>query len=175
MNIFSARSIGLYSLAISGAIGFFQVVTSYGEANIKAPISISGNYLITAQNLPDCLQNRTLILNLQQSGIYLNGILVSDRGETTKPKDPLPTLSGKLQNRHLSLTGLLRLPMTMCHPKSQLRIVGSIVKMSSAIDKTPQLQGQIWLTSPDLTQALPAKFTGKLQPLTLPSTQSQSH
>ena len=50
MNLFSAKSIGLYSLAIGSAIVFFQVVTSYGEANIKAPISIAGDYLINAQN-----------------------------------------------------------------------------------------------------------------------------
>jgi hypothetical protein len=185
MNIFSAKSIGLYSLAIGSAIGFFHVVTSYGEANIKAPISVTGNYLITAQNLPGCLQGKTLLLRLQQSGIYLNASLsIVDRSETTMTKDIRPTLSGQLRNRQLSLSGLL--PPEICLQPSQLRIAGSLVQpLSSSIttvkstaNSIAAIQGQLWLTNRSVSETLPVTnsvaFTGTFQPSIEPKS-TQSH
>jgi hypothetical protein len=178
MNVFSARSIGLYSLAIGSAIGFFQIVTSYGEANIKAPIAVTGNYSIAAQNLPGCLQHKPLLLKLQQSGIYLNANLAIDRVETTASKDIRPTFSGRLRDlkasvdskQQLDLSGILS--TTICPQISQLRMAGSITKISAPADRNLQLQGQLWLTSKDSPQASPVDFTATLQP----STQStQSH
>ncbi len=160
MNHFSARSIGLYILAIGVAIGFFQVVTSYGEANIKAPIAIAGNYPIAAPSLPGCLQHKRLFLRLQQSGIYLNASLTTDRLDTMSR----PTFSGRLSDRQVNLSGIL--PATICPASSQLRIAGSIVKTTSASQK---LQGQLWLTSPNIPVA-PVDFTGVLQPSTQSST-----
>jgi hypothetical protein len=98
----------LYSLAIGSAIGFFQIVTSYGEANIKAPISIAGDYLINTQNLPGCLDRQQLVLKLQQSGIYLNASLINnDREESLKQQQEKTTFSGRLHDRKLDLVGLL--------------------------------------------------------------------
>jgi hypothetical protein len=161
MNIFSAKSIGLYSLAIASAIGFFQLVTSYGEANIKAPISITGNYLITATNSPACLHQKSLLLKLQQSGIYLNASLVNNRQEPTTIADSQPTFSGRLEDRQLSLIGLL--PKAICPESLQLRMVGSIAKISDPTDLDRKLQGQIWLTSQDRHQTSPVDFTATLQ------------
>ena len=155
MNLFSAKSIGLYILAIGSAIGFFQIVTGYGEANIKAPIAVAGNYLITAPSLPGCLRDKQLFLRLQQSGIYLNASLTSDRQDLTSR----PTLSGRLNVRQLDVSGML--PATICSP-SQLRLAGSIAK-STVIN--PGLQGQLWLNSPN-TNPTPVDFTGTLQPST---------
>lgn len=175
MNIFSVKSIGLYSLAIGSAIGFFQIVTSYGEANIKAPISIAGDYLINTQNLPGCLDRQQLTLKLQQSGIYLNASLINnDRKGSLNQQQEKTTFSGRLHDRQLDLVGLL--PTDLCPQRSRLQIAGSLVanlptsssKTSSATDRAfPQLQGQIWLTSPDLAQIVPVErpvdFTATLQ------------
>jgi len=155
MNHFSAKSIGLYILAIGSAIGFFQIVTSYGEANIKAPIAVAGNYLITAPSLPGCLRDKQLFLRLQQSGIYLNASLTSDRQDLTSR----PTLSGRLNIRQLDVSGSL--PAAICSP-SQLRLAGSFAKSTVA---NPRLQGQLWLTSPNTTPT-PVDFIGTLQPST---------
>ena len=154
MNLFSAKSIGLYILAIGSAIGFFQIVTSYGEANIKAPIAVAGNYLITAPSLPGCLRDKQLFLRVQQSGIYLNASLTSDRQDLTSR----PTLSGRLNVRQLDVSGML--PATLCST-SQLRLAGSI----DSTVTNPRLQGQLWLNSPN-TNPTPVDFTGTLQPST---------
>jgi hypothetical protein len=196
MKVFSVKSIGLYSLAISGAIVFFHFVTSYGEANIKAPISVAGSYLIAGQDLPGCLKHKALLFKLQQSGIYLNAHLIIidelkgvdmleaidrfSRGEAaptgkTTPTDIRPTFSGKLYTstfpNQLDLTGLI--PTKTCPLPSQLRVTGLIASADApSYDRTPQLQGKLWLTSQDLTQALPVEFTGVLQQKTSSSIQS---
>jgi hypothetical protein len=162
MNVLSAKSIGLYSLAVGSAIGFFQMVTSYGEANISAPIAVNGNYLITAQNLPDCLQQKQLLLKLQQSGVYLNASLLKNTPEIPTTRDTRPTFSGRLQQRKLSLSGTL--PPEICPQPSQLDITGSISKTSTAIDRQQLLQGQLRLTNRNVPQSLPVEFTGTIQP-----------
>jgi hypothetical protein len=174
MNTFSLKSLGLYSLAIGSAIGFFQIVTSYGEKNIKAPISVVGDYLITAPKLPNCLQNKQLLLKLQQSGVYLNASSI-DRGQVTTTKDLHPTLSGRLNGHKLDLTGLL--PTTLCNRLSQIHIIGSFVNLPNQIldrqttgitkilaKQPPQLQGQFTIDPQDSSQSLPFNFTGIVQP-----------
>jgi hypothetical protein len=136
MNIFPVKSIALYSLTIGSAVLFFNFITSYGEANIKAPISIAGNYLITAKNLPACLQQQQLLLKLQQSGIYINASLINNQKETISTQDIRPTFSGKLQDRQIELMGLL--PTAICPRSLQLQIVGSFAEPAT------QLQGKLW-------------------------------
>jgi hypothetical protein len=181
MNIFSARSIGLYTVAIGSAIGFFNLVTSYGEANIKAPIAVAGNYLIASQDLPGCLQHKAVLLKLQQSGVYLNASLmtidvannsdlqnITDRAATTSSTNLRPTFSGRLHdNRQLDLSGSL--PPASCPVPAQLRISGSIVSSSPTDGK---LRGQLWLTNKDGVQGSPVNFTAIVQPL---AKSSQSH
>lgn len=163
MNLFSAKSIGLYSLAIASAIVFFKVVTSYGEANIKAPISIAGDYLITAQNLPNCFQKQPLFLRLQQSGIYLNASLVKVRDIASRP-----TFSGRLSVRatsplrQLNLSGLL--PTSICPQSSQLRLAASVSKSGANNgDIANVMRGQLWLNSSDVAPASPVEFTGTFE------------
>jgi hypothetical protein len=162
MNVFSAKSIGLYSLAIGSSIGFFQIVTSYGEANIKAPISVTGNYLITAQNLPNCLQQKQLVLKLQQSGVYLNASIVKDKQDLTNNRDTRPTFSGRLQERQLNLSGTL--PPEICPQSSQLKIAGTITNTSTATERQQLLQGKLWLATRNSQRPAPVEFTGILQP-----------
>jgi hypothetical protein len=177
MNVFSAKSIGLYSLAIGSAIGFFNLVTSYGEANIKAPQPMAGIYAIVAENLPGCLHHKALSFNIQQSGIYLNAnlnaidlkntdslnIKVTDRPPTTPIANPRPTFSGKLQEQQLDLNGIV--PTTTCPVRTQLRLSGSLAK-SGANVRQLKLQGQLWLTDRDNAPGSPVNFTATQQPLT---------
>jgi hypothetical protein len=188
MKVFSVKSIGLYSLAIGGAIVFFHFVTSYGESNIKAPISVAGSYLISGQDLPGCLHSKALVFKLQQSGIYLNANLIVideskgvdvletiDRSKKTTTTELRPTFSGKLNTstlpNQLDLAGLI--PTKACPFPSQLRVTGLISSANAPIYyRTPQLKGKLWLTSPDFNQALPVEFTGVLQKNTPSSIQS---
>jgi hypothetical protein len=176
MNVFSVKSIGLYSIVIGSAIGFFHMVTSYGEANLKAPISVAGNYLINAQQLPTCIQNKQLLLKLQQSGIYLNASLVDERQKVTSVNDSRPTLSGRLNVRQFHLTGLL--PTTICDRLSRFKIAGSLVNhlpgkilkpkpsgdTKIADNHQQQMQGQISIFDGSKTSSF--EFTGAIQPST---------
>ena len=171
MTLFSAKSIGLYSLAIGSAIVFFNVVTSYGEANLKAPMPVDGNYLITAQNLPTCLQQQQLTLKIQQSGMYLNASLTTDRLASNSIGNPRPTFSGRFHDRQVDLSGLI--PANICPQGSQLQISGSIVEIrpnttQAAMKPSPnrQLQGQVSSIDLNHQQSRSIPFTGILQPVT---------
>jgi hypothetical protein len=180
MNVFSPKSIGLYALAIGSAIGFFNLVTSYGEASIKAPRSIAGIYPILAENLPGCLQGKTLLFNIQQSGIYLNANLnptdvqnadlldvkAKDRSPIAPSTNPRPTFSGKLQGQKLDLSGSV--PIVSCPFPSQLRLSGAFANTGT---RHPKLQGQLWLTDRAHPQGSPINFTAIQQPL-VPATSS---
>jgi hypothetical protein len=180
MNIFSAKSIGLYTLVIGSAIAFFQFVTSYGEANLKAPTAVTGNYLITLKDLTGCLQRKSLLMNLNQSGIYLNASLnaieesemvkvleIIERSQLTNSKNVSPTLSGRLivqsaiavPNQKFSLSGLL--PVATCAQPSSVEITGSLAEILTP--KHPrQLKGQLSISSPEGALLPPVEFTGIL-------------
>lgn len=183
MNIFSIKSIGLYSLAIGGTVTFFHFVTSYGEANLKAPVSVAGNYLINGQDLPGCLQQKALLFKTQQSGVYLNASLtvldrstgtdiskLIDRSTITKNSNVRPTFSGKLlgrvtstlPNQKFSLSGPL--PPGTCAQSSQLEISGSLA--ASPTPKQPrQLKGKLAISSGENIPAQSVEFTGIAMPL----------
>jgi hypothetical protein len=171
MTLFSAKSIGLYSLAIGSAIGFFNIITSYGEANIKAPLLVAGNYLITSPNLPACFQQQQLILKIQQSGMYLNASIATASQTNGANSEARPTLSGRLHDRQLELNG--QIPADICPQGAQLKITSKIAKVGTTSarkslepDLNRQLQGQLWLTTPTEPAAKSIAFTGSLQATT---------
>ncbi len=170
MTLFSAKSIGLYSLAIGSAIGFFNIVTSYGEANVKAPLLVTGNYLITSPNLPACFQQKQLVLKVQQSGMYLNASITTASQMSGTDRESRPTFSGRLHDLQLELNG--QMPADICPQGSQLKISSKISQVRSTSVQKPlkpdvdrQLQGQLWLTTPTEPTAKSIEFTGILQPM----------
>ena len=180
MKTFSVKLIGLYGLAIGSAVVFFQLVTSYGEANLKAPTAVTGNYLITLKQLNSCLGRKSLLMNLKQSGIYLNASLTAieesdntkvletiERFQLINSRDIPPTLSGRLlvesavasPNQKFSLSGLL--PVATCPQSSPVEITGSLAEILTP--KHPrQLTGQISISSSELVLLPPVEFTGIL-------------
>ncbi|MDZ4872373.1 MAG: hypothetical protein CLLPBCKN_001761 [Chroococcidiopsis cubana SAG 39.79] len=115
-NHFNLKSLAFYGVAISSVLLLFKVVSAYGEANLKAQTSIQGRYLLSLdQNLPDCLELSNLVLDIQQSGIYLNGSLLLAESSSHKARvgEKRPTLTGKLSDRTLQLTGNVPLA-TIC-------------------------------------------------------------
>lgn len=176
MNNFSVRSIGLYSLAIGGAIAFFQLVTSYGETYLKAPETVTGTYLITLKQLTGCLKYKPLLMNLRQSGVYLNASLTAieesdstkvlatiERWQLATGRDIVPTLSGKLRVQSagiptpkFSLSGALA--VSTC-PQSSVKITGSLAEILTP--KQPrQITGQLLISTPEGTQLPPVEFVG---------------
>lgn len=135
-NHFNFKSLAFYGVAIGSVLLLFKVVSAYGEANLKAQPSIQGRYLLSLdQNLPDCLELSDLVLDIQQSGIYLNGSLLLAKSDPRKARasEKRPTLTGELSDRALQLSGNVPLSI-ICH-----RPVGSAV---NAIAISSQIQAE---------------------------------
>jgi len=152
------KFLAFYSLSIISVVVLFQVVTAYGKRHLKAPPPIGGSYHLKADNFPGCLKSDTLVLNIQQSGIYLFASLVpaktSSQIETIAEEKP--SLTGRLSNQQLILEGSIPW-ISNCHqPIAQFNNSGesSRVKIQGFV-KGETLMGQITLNSIPTS----AKFT----------------
>ncbi|MDJ0736227.1 MAG: hypothetical protein QNJ47_19550 [Nostocaceae cyanobacterium] len=108
MKNLKIKFLALYGVSICSVVILFQVVTGYGERNLKAPPAIKGHYRLEfTEKLPNCDTMDTLILNIQQSGIYLHGILLPEETDTkvSATRKTKPSLTGKLSSEELSLSG----------------------------------------------------------------------
>ncbi|MBW4670795.1 MAG: hypothetical protein KME60_26070 [Cyanomargarita calcarea GSE-NOS-MK-12-04C] len=102
------KSLSFYGIAIASALMLLKVVTAYGERNLKASPAIGDRYRLTlSQNLPSCEKPEGLMLNIQQSGIYLNGYLslANTNTKVSTATATKPTLIGRLSNQKLNLSG----------------------------------------------------------------------
>ena len=104
---FNFKTLSFYGITIGAVVILFNVVSAYGEANIKAPPAINGNYLLKAKNLPECVNSESLILHIQQSGIYLNGSLLptNNNSHVQTSAEEKHSLNGQLQNQKVQLSG----------------------------------------------------------------------
>jgi len=105
MSHFNFKSLTFYGIAIGLVLVLFEVVTAYGESNLKAPAPIDGRYRLSYQK-PNPLKLNALVLTIQQSGIYLNGSLLpaQTNAQPTSAEEIL-SLTGQMRNQQLSLTG----------------------------------------------------------------------
>jgi len=88
----------------------FQAVTTYGEANLKAPPNLNGRYRSTSTP-PGCAEGDRLMLTLQQSGIYVNGFVTLESANDSQTQsadatsEEKPSLTGLWKPEQLSLSG----------------------------------------------------------------------
>ncbi|WP_017651189.1 hypothetical protein [Fortiea contorta] len=107
MNHFHYKSLAFYGVAISSVLLLFKVVTLYGEKHLQPAPTISDRYrLMLAENLPNCEKPTDLILNIQQSGIYINASLLP-ANSNIKPatNHHQNSLTGILKHQQLNLSG----------------------------------------------------------------------
>ena len=139
MSHFNLKSLMFYGVAIGSVALLFKVVTAYGESNLKASEPINGRYRIDAKNLPGCLKAEALLLEIQQSGIYLNGSLLDNNNtvesQTTVAKKH--SLTGKFGAPKFSMSGAVP-QLTSCDNQS-LSIQGIVDGQT--------LKGEILLSS----------------------------
>ena len=136
-NHFKIQSLMFYGIAIGSVLILFKVVSAYGETNLKAPTSIDGFYRLTlAQNLPNCPNSSNLILDIQQSGIYLNGSLLPASSNTQQARsgEKSPSLTGKISNQQLNLAGIVPIS-TFCNSQSQQVSIQSLVQKENLLGK----------------------------------------
>jgi hypothetical protein len=121
MSHFNTKSLSFYGVAISSVLLLFKTVSAYGETNLKAQPNINGTYqFVQTENLPDCLQEKQLNLNIEQSGIYLFGNLAvqsESEGETGE----IP-LSGDFKENQIIMSG--KGNVTDCNTGIELTIQG---------------------------------------------------
>jgi hypothetical protein len=120
MNKHNFHSLAFYVIAISSVLVIFKTVTVYGETKLKAPQSINGDYeLQLAEKLPDCQKPNILVLNIQQSGIFLNGslspkLLTAANSKLSPTSENKLSLNGKLNHQQFSLSGKAS-PTILCN------------------------------------------------------------
>lgn len=149
MNHFNVKSLSFYGIAISSVLLLFKTVTAYGEKNLQAPPVVNGNYqLKLAENLPNCKNLDHLVLNIQQSGIYLNASLFPENANTDLKKQP--TLTGILKNQQLNLSGKVA-PEILCYqPNSQAYPSQSVIMQMQLADRG-KITGQLTLNNTSQT------------------------
>lgn len=104
MNDFNLKFFTISGMAIATALVLFKTVTAYGENHLRATPLINTNYhLQLNQDLPNCQKPNILVLNIQQSGIYINGS-ISPIKNSAETKNPFH-ITGKLNNQKLTLSG----------------------------------------------------------------------
>ncbi|MBW4643422.1 MAG: hypothetical protein KME23_10600 [Goleter apudmare HA4340-LM2] len=152
MHDFNFKPLALYGVAISSVLLLFKTVTIYGENHLQAPPQISDRYhLLMSKNLPNCEKSQDLILNIQQSGIYVNAFLWS----------PNSNAKNHVINHHNnSLTGILR--------NQQLHVTGKIHRANLCKIHHPQ---DTSIHSATMRMQLTEKyiFTGQLTINSIPS------
>ena len=127
MRKFNVKTVMFYGAMIGSVIVLFKAVTAYGETNLKAPPPIDGGYRINANNLPECLKTETLMLIVNQSGIYLGGSLlpINQNGELEISVDEKPSLDGRWHKTGLTLSGTVP-HLTRCKSSEKVKIEGII-------------------------------------------------
>ncbi len=145
MNHLSLKSLAFYGIAIGSVSLLFKVVSAYGEANLKAAPAIAGSYRFDAKSLPECLKSDSLVLTIEQSGVYLSGNLRSGTsdGDRQKTAGEKPFLLGKWENQGLSLSGVV--PNLPGCSQSTATGQNSSVKLRGIVEQE-SLKGKISLT-----------------------------
>ncbi len=130
MSHFNFKSLAFYGIAIASVVILFQVVTSYGEKNLHAPVAIDGRYPLSfAQEEPACLKSSPLVLAIQQSGTYLNASLLptnTNGGKPVSAAQKKPSLAGQLTNQQVSIAGVTKTKICGGVSPEQVKIQGQV-------------------------------------------------
>jgi hypothetical protein len=148
MSHFNVKTLSFYGVAISSVLILFKAVSAYGETKLNAPPHIDGSYeFLQTENLPSCLQDQQLKLNVEQSGVYLFGNLAvqpkSGAGEAVE----IP-FSGDFKDNQIIMSG--KGNVASCDSAVQLTIQGE--------HENENLVGQIKDDSAKTEGAFVAKF-----------------
>ncbi|MBP5975325.1 hypothetical protein HW132_21965 [Brasilonema sp. CT11] len=159
-------------MTISIVVLLFKVVTAYGENSIKAQPAINTHYrLVFSENLPVCEKSDFLLLNIQQSGVYLNGFLLPANSTISSKASEKSSLTGKLKNQQLSLSGKVPRHILCNTPNSQIQANAIPVKIQIQLAQKDDSIGKISFSDSSRTIGL----TATPQKTNEPSEQSKNH
>src|SRR6476469_4219622 len=163
MNHLRLKSLTFYGITIGLVALLFKVVSAYGETNLKAAPAIAGSYRFDAKSLPECLKTDSLVLTIEQSGVYLSGNLrlSSSEAESEKIAEERPSLQGKWETQGLSLSGAVP-NLTGCSDSTATGQKSS-VKMRGIVEGE-SLKGKISLTDKAAATDFTAEREAAVQP-----------
>ncbi len=127
MNRFNLKFLSFYMVTIALVVLLFNRVSTYGNTQLKAPPAIAGDYLIEPQKQRNCLTAAPLLLTIEQSGIYLTGLLkVGTSNAETKSDGEVAALNGKFQADQIQLSGVTS--ASVCSGNDKIEMVGSVTQ-----------------------------------------------
>ncbi|MFN6572721.1 hypothetical protein [Dendronalium sp. ChiSLP03b] len=169
MNHFNFKSLAFYGVAIGSVLLLFKVVTAYGENNLKAPPTINGRYRLTlAENFPNCAKLAPLMLDIQQSGIYLNASLLPANANADTEEQH--SLTGIFKNQQSSLSGKVD-RYILCHISDTQGDRNKLVTIQMQLVDRGKITGQLTVNGIPQTIGL----TAMLQEAQEESQKSKSH
>jgi hypothetical protein len=154
MKAFSVKSLAFYGLSLGFVVTLFGVVTTYGEANLKASPPITGDYSFRLPPSAGCSSGKQVNLFIQQSGIYISAALLNVQ-DPIPPKEKLSakamTLNGQSKNRQFTLEGAV--PSTVFCATTQKSAQNQWVdtKIQGYLNHST-LSGKLFLNSTDSIQ-----------------------
>ena len=128
----NVRHILFYIVATASVVTLFNLVTAYALANLKAPLRISGVYEIEAKSFSPCLKEDSVLLKIQQSGLYLNALIVPISQEKRLSSDETFPLIGHFDAANMTIKGNL----------SELKGCPSADAQGQVIIKATAIKGQ---------------------------------
>ncbi|BAY06978.1 hypothetical protein [Calothrix sp. NIES-2098] len=173
MNHLNVKSLAFYGIAIGSVLLLFKTVSAYGESSLKAPPEINSSYRVAlAENIPNCEKPDALMLNIQQSGIYINAsfLPVNTNEETPNSNAKNDVLSGILRNKQLSLSGNLE-RSHLCNLTSPQNAYVHLARIQMQLLDKGNLIGELNLSGSTKT----FKFTAVPQKNHNKSQQKKSH
>ncbi|WP_190516621.1 hypothetical protein [Planktothrix sp. FACHB-1365] len=150
-NHFNLKSLAFYGTMMGSVLLLFKGVTAYGESQLKAPVTIGGDYSIKLDTPPNCLKDKDLTLKIEQSGIYIFANLSVEKSEYNLDKI---ALNGKFKDQEMSLSGLSN-SLLFC--SSEVYQNPNLLTLTGEF-KEKILKGKIQ----DKTLSKPLNFTAKL-------------
>lgn len=173
MSHFNLKSLTFYGGAIAAVLVLFQVVTVYGESNLKAPANINGRYRLSYAE-PNRLKLNAPILTIQQSGIYVNGsLLPAPTAEQPTSAEESPSLTGQVSNQQLILAG--KVPSSIFHNNISEAVASNRPKDNFSVKIQSRVQGETLegqITVSGISEVI--GFTAQRDPAQ-PSQSSSSH
>ncbi len=133
-TIIKYRYVLFYCFSIAFVIILFNIVTDYGQNHLRAAQSVGGTYIVVSDRVPGCFQGSPLILNLEQSGIYLAGNL-SDK---TVPV----SLNGNIRDNNIVLNSMRPCNLTLTASFDKQGIEGYLKDDSSGLTIPVNLKKQ---------------------------------
>lgn len=134
-HFFNTKSLLFYGSMVGSVILIFKGVSWYGENNLQAPPKLTGEYLLKSENLPSCLTNQNLILNIEQSGIYLSGLLKLSNNNNSKIANENISLNGRYQEDQILFSGLIKSPNNCFNNPTNLTINAQQLNQNSLTGK----------------------------------------